>query len=76
MQGILTPWGIPLSQAVTFTSRPLAVYAARYLQQLEHEAESRAAKDGGATDGGADGFGDDRWKAVLDAACSCQVSVP
>ena len=60
-------------QAVTFSSRPLAVYAARYLQQLEHEAAGKAGQESGAASIG-DGGGEDGWKAVLDAARSCQVS--
>ncbi len=57
----------PVKQAVTFSSRPLAVYAARYLQQLEHEVAGKPGVKG------AELSGDERWKAILHAARLCQV---
>ena len=53
---------------MTFSSRPLAVYAARYLQQLEHEVAGKPSVKG------AELSGDERWKAILHAARLCQVT--
>ena len=55
---------------MTFSSRPLAVYAARYLQQLEHEVAGKAGVGGGPGEFN----GDDQWKAILNAARLCQVA--
>ena len=60
----------PVEQAVTFSSRPLAVYAARYLQQLEYMVAGRSSAAGGAE---GELEGDERWKATLKAARLCQV---